>query len=107
MLKPFNKLEIERGYVSVSFHMHSTFYILHVLFCFRMIASTYPLEFLSNWSIVLRAGFFVIFRNFVKLTITVQHAMVKKQKSLCKLNIQTISIVCLLCVAILAIPSFP
>jgi hypothetical protein len=38
---------------------------------------------------------------------TVRHAMVEKQKSLCKLNISTIiSIVCLLCVAVLTIPSF-
>jgi hypothetical protein len=29
MLKSFNKLEIVRGYVSVSFHMRSIFYMLY------------------------------------------------------------------------------
>jgi hypothetical protein len=29
MLKSFNKLEIERGYISVSFHKRSIFYMLY------------------------------------------------------------------------------
>jgi hypothetical protein len=36
-------------------------YIYYILYCSWKIASTYPLEFFSNWSIVFRAGFFVLF----------------------------------------------
>jgi hypothetical protein len=36
-------------------------FIFYVLYCSWKIASTSPLEFLSNWSIVFRVGFFVLF----------------------------------------------
>jgi hypothetical protein len=36
-------------------------FIFYRLYCSWKIAGTYPLEFLSNWSIVFRAGFFVLF----------------------------------------------
>jgi hypothetical protein len=46
MLKSFNKLEIERGYVCLIPYA----FIFYILYCSWKIASTYPLEFLSNWS---------------------------------------------------------